>query len=348
MTRNDLILPMVLVLSLASLARSIAQDAEKIWDAAPHSAFTDLIDWNEKLYCAFRIGNGHVPRKAGDEGRIQIIASADNGKSWKDVATLDEPGIDLRDPKLSITPDGRLMILFAGSNYDGSTLKRRDCRVVFVDSVGKSTRPEVIDFNSPLEGSFDWLWRVTWNYKTGYGVIYQPDKEQWGLHLVRTRDGVVYELVKSFDLPGKPNEATIRFREVTPTTWPFDPWDQMLILVRNEAGVGHLGQSGEEFSEWQWTDVDTRLGGPNMVRLPDGRWLMSTREYGEETRTVYGILADSGKFQKLGTLPSGGDTSYPGIVLTEDEALISYYSSHEGKTAIYLARIKLDDVLNAQ
>jgi hypothetical protein len=49
-------------------------------------------------------------------------------------------------------------------------------------------------------------------------------------------------------------------------------------------------------------------------------------------------------------LPSGGDNSYPGFVLTSpDRALVSYYSSHErdpsGKTitAIYLAQLELQD-----
>ena len=37
----------------------------------------------------------------------------------------------------------------------------------------------------------------------------------------------------------------------------------------------------------------------------------------------------------------GGDTSYPGMVWHDGLLWLSYYSSHEGKTAIYLARVKL-------
>jgi hypothetical protein len=40
-------------------------------------------------------------------------------------------------------------------------------------------------------------------------------------------------------------------------------------------------------------------------------------------------------------LPSSGDTSYPGLVLEGDRLLVSYYSSHEERTAIYLAEIDL-------
>jgi hypothetical protein len=41
------------------------------------------------------------------------------------------------------------------------------------------------------------------------------------------------------------------------------------------------------------------------------------------------------------TLPSGGDTSYAGIVLHKGMLWVSYYSSHEGKAAIYLAKVAI-------
>ena len=42
-------------------------------------------------------------------------------------------------------------------------------------------------------------------------------------------------------------------------------------------------------------------------------------------------------------LPSRGDTSYPGRVWHDDLLWLSYYSSHEGKTSIYLAKVALDN-----
>ena len=39
-------------------------------------------------------------------------------------------------------------------------------------------------------------------------------------------------------------------------------------------------------------------------------------------------------------LPSGGDTSYPGMVWHENTLWVSYYASHEGKAAIYLATLQ--------
>lgn len=41
-------------------------------------------------------------------------------------------------------------------------------------------------------------------------------------------------------------------------------------------------------------------------------------------------------------LPRVGDTSYPGIAYYNGLLYMSYYSSHQGKSAIYLAKIELD------
>ena len=40
-------------------------------------------------------------------------------------------------------------------------------------------------------------------------------------------------------------------------------------------------------------------------------------------------------------LPSGGDTSYAGMVWHDGLLWIAYYSSHEEKTSIYLAKVKV-------
>ncbi|MDG1872371.1 MAG: sulfatase-like hydrolase/transferase [Mariniblastus sp.] len=315
----------------------ISVEVSRIWNSNPHSAFTDLIHWNKKFYCAFRIGTGHVPGEKGEDGRIQIISST-NGKTWSKVATIVESKIDLRDPKLSVTPDGRLMLLMGGSNYDGNQLIDRSTRVAFMNPADQEfTSIEKINFDHAVASDDDWLWRVTWHKGVGYGVIYQANKSPWGLHLVSTRDGINYDLIKSLSLKGKPNESTIR----------FDSSDQMHIVVRNEDArkMGHWGRGNPPYDELNWNPIKKQLGGPNIVQLPDGSWILGTREYGNSLTTVLGHLSTTGKFKKLLTLPSGGDTSYPGMVVHHGKLWVSYYSGHQGRTAIYLATIQLDDLL---
>ena len=40
-------------------------------------------------------------------------------------------------------------------------------------------------------------------------------------------------------------------------------------------------------------------------------------------------------------LPSGGDTSYAGLAFHQGLLYVSYYSSHEERTSIYVAKVKL-------
>ncbi len=47
-------------------------------------------------------------------------------------------------------------------------------------------------------------------------------------------------------------------------------------------------------------------------------------------------------FEPALVLPSGGDNSYPGMVWHDGLLWMSYYSSHEDKTNVYLAKIKVD------
>src|SRR5262245_10782833 len=98
----------------------------KIWDQGKHNAFTDLIRWHDKWYCTFREADAHV----GGDGQLRVLESAD-GDKWQSTALIGEKGIDLRDPKLSIAPDDRLMIVAGGSVYEGTTLKGRQPRVTF-------------------------------------------------------------------------------------------------------------------------------------------------------------------------------------------------------------------------
>ncbi len=316
---------------------------EKIWDNAQHSAFTDIIRWNDKFYCSFRTGSGHVPGKNGEDGKVQLISSAD-GKTWNDVVTLAKNEVDLRDPKLSITPDNRLMIVMGGSYYDGDTLLKRVPHVSFHDDNGTSN-PAAINVDESIESPTDWLWRVTWYQGKGFGVVYQPNDKRWGFHLVSTTNGIDFKLEKTFSLPQKPNEASIRFTD------QGEAW----LVVRNEGQNknGHLGICKNDpdssiddwsFEDWTWKRIKTRLGGPNIIQTPQGYWLLGSRKYSQNARTSLYTLGRSARYKELIEFPSGGDTSYPGMLIHENELWMSYYSSHEGKSSIYLAQVPLQNL----
>ena len=121
----------------------------------------------------------------GGDGRIRVLVSTD-GETWTSAALVGETGIDLRDPKLSITPDDRLMIVAGGSVYEGKRYLGRQPRVMFSqDGITWSAPQRVLE-----EG--DWLWRVTWHDGRAYGVTYRTlpgRRPEWALTLVSSADG---------------------------------------------------------------------------------------------------------------------------------------------------------------
>ena len=315
--------------------------ATKIWDLGKHNAFTDLIRWHDKFYCTFRESEAHV----GGDGKLRVLESFD-GKKWESAALVAEQGIDLRDPKLSITPDDRLMITAGGSVYEGKKLLGRQPRVAFSKDGRDWTAPRRV----LTEG--EWLWRVTWHDGKAYGVSYNADARstpaakdaantgqvpagpaEWKLKLVVSSDGLQYDLVTHLDVPGHPNETTLRFM----------PDGEMIALVRREGGntFGWIGRSRAPYKEWTWKETQHRLGGPNFIPLPDGSLWAAGRSYPGGAKTVVARMNRDGDYRPVLTLESSGDTSYPGLVWHQDLLWMSYYSSHEGKSAIYLAQIKL-------
>jgi hypothetical protein len=306
---------------------------QKIWDGAPHNAFTDLIRFGGQWFCTFREATGHV----GGNGCIRVLTSAD-AERWASAALLSEDGIDLRDPKLSLAPDGRLMLVMGGSVYEGKVLKGRQPRVSCSNDGRKWTAPR------PVLDKGDWLWRVTWHKGRAYGITYslaaKPDPtNEWTISLVTSYDGFAWQPVARIAVPGRPNEATVRFL----------PNDDCVALVRREGlpsnpdAKAWIGISSPPYTDWRWHSAGMQIGGPNFLVLPNGTMVASGRQYSPKPGTpktfVGSMTLQSIKPELI--LPSGGDCSYPGLVLHEALLWMSYYSTHEGKTSIYLAKVRL-------
>jgi len=321
---------LLLLFALANAAQPAPAPAlvsvARIWDGGAHNAFTDLIRWRNRWFCTFREGDDHV----GGDGRIRVLAS-DDGEKWTSTALVGETGIDLRDPKLSVTPDDRLMIVAGGSVYEGKRYVGRQPRVTFSSDGATWSAPQRI----LAEG--DWLWRVTWHEGKAYGVTYRTKAgapAEWTASLVSSGDGQTFDPVTTLAVPDRPNETTLRFM----------PDGEMVALVRREAGnrFAWVGRSRAPYTTWTWRESSQQVGGPNFIRLPEGDLWASGRSYPGGPKTVIARLTLDGGYEPAFTLPSGGDTSYAGMVWHDGLLWVSYYASHEGKTAIYLARVRLE------
>ena len=174
-----------------------------------------------------------------------------------------------------------------------------------------------------------------------------PGPYDWKPGLYSSSDGLNWELVTHIDVPGRPNEATVRIR----------PDGEMIAMVRRERGnyFGWIGASRPPYLEWTWHETEHRFGGPNFIVLPDNSLIAAGRSYRQPFSTVIAEM-DREHYEIALILPSGGtDTGYPGMVSHENELWISYYSAHEDadgqpppnrhtalRTAIYLARVRFE------
>ena len=299
-------------------------DARMIWSEAPHNAFTDLVRFKDRWFCVFREGEKHVSA----DGVLRVITSAD-GEKWESAALLTSDDSDLRDAKITVTPNGELMLAGAEAFHqkkDGHTHQS----LAWFSEDGKHWS-EGYEIGDPDY----WLWRVTWHEGKAYGIGYSVGADK-SLRFYVSEDGKNFDTLveRLFDV-GYPNETSLVF-----------DGDTCYCLLRRDGDpkTGLLGIAQPPYKKWEWKDLGKRIGGPHMIQLPDGRLIAAVRRYDAKRSTaLFWIDPKEGKMTEAATLPSGGDTSYAGLVWHEGLLWVSYYSSHEGKTQIYLAKVRLPE-----
>lgn len=302
--------------------RAQVVEVNRISTGAPHSAFTDLIRHKDRFYCVFREGSSHVSQ----DGAIRVLSSTD-GTRWTSFARLDYPVADLRDPKLIVEPTGGLLLTAAARMHPPSDYQFKTMMWHSVDGREWTSAEEF--------GERDfWLWRIRYHRNRVYGfgyAIHDPKILKFYLSF----DGLHYDILNPNVMDkGYPNETALLFNQD----------ESALCLLRRdgEPNTAMLGRSRPPYRGWEWKDLGIRIGGPQMTRLPDNRIVAAVRLYDGKTRTSLCWLEPSiPALTEFLVLPSGGDTSYAGLVYHDDFLYVSYYSSHEEKTAVYLAKVKL-------
>lgn len=310
-----------------------------IWSASPHNAFTSLTRAGSKWLCAFREGNTHV----SPDGRIRVIIS-EGPSEWHPCAVLVSPYPelpDLRDPKITQTKEGDFRLIACARNFQ----EPADFQSLQWSS------PDGIAWEgpSPAASPGKWLWGLTAGPEQLFATAYdnedtKTDSES-GVHLYTAGDNA-FEFV-----------STIRSDDNYPgeTAVSVTGQDALALCRRNRilasTAVGSsaptrstalLGTSVPPFAKWKWMDTGVHIGGPALIRLPNSRVIAAGRKLVPQPHTsLWDIDVNSGTLTELITLPSANDTGYPGLVYHGSQLWVSYYSSHEGRSIIYLARISL-------
>lgn len=295
--------------------------SQRIWQQGAHNAFTDLCLFQGHYYCVFREAAAHV----SPDGALRILQSKD-GKRWHSVALIQSHTADLRDGKLVVTADGRLQLLGAGALHDRTTHFYQSYTWFSADGLEWSDAFEVGEPNF-------WLWRLTWHQGCAWAIGYQCGAGPRSVRLYRSADGVHFSVwVQVFNDQGYPNESALLFL----------PDERAVCLLRRDPDVALLGIAKPPYFDWHWRALNCRVGGPQCMQLPDGRILAAVRLYDQQVRTSLAWLdIDTATLTEALQLPSAGDTSYAGLVWHQGRLAVSYYSSHQGRTAVYFSRPKL-------
>lgn len=250
------------------------------------------------------------------------------------------PPTDLRDPKLSVTSDNRIMVVVDGEFYRSGTVASRRPYISFSDTNGENfSELAKSDVYYPTESTLSdrsfWMWSHFSHKDTYYAFDY--------LHFIlfkSTDVGKTFYPIKRLDYESigeRPTETELY----------IDSNDKMYAFIRRTNANGYLATSLPPYTDWSYKELDYRVEGQKVIPLNDNYFLIGTRRFDENNANpqvaVY-VTDLEGEIKKEFVLPSSGDCSYPGMVLDDGFLWISYYSSHEGRTSIYFTKIPVSDL----
>lgn len=187
-----------------------------------------------------------------------------------------------------------------------------------------------------------WLWRICWFGKEALGIAYNYNAGC--VRLYRGDPNRTFSCVDDnlFGLTrhkkGYPNESDIVF---------LSTGVAVCILRRDaDSSTAQLGLSHPPYTQWQWSDLGCYVGGPALIVKENDEVLLAGRSWNKEQGTktqLWRVNLKQKTITPILTLPSAGDTSYPGLVIADNHLYVSYYSSHQQKKSdIYLAKIKMN------
>ena len=340
-----------------------APDPDKIRLEFPY-----LVRFRDHWYCSFREGQIHGNHPSG-QGRV--IRSA-NGTDWETAHVFQWAGGDVRDPRLSVTADGQLMvntsIAFVRDEPDADGRFTLLPKGTDTDTEHKGVARQSVTWLSPdgenwssahacPTGVNTWRWDVTWHGGMGYSVGYSGKDKNGTLY--RTRDGKHWRpLVKDFFHEGNGSEASITFdaddvayclaRESPARTWigiGQPPLYQRWTWHQLRADVGNGPQETADV-------LEAPFGGPLLTTLSDGRLLAAGRVRGtgdsfrlqpndpegkEDGRvTLFWVDTENAVLRKFVDFDG---TSYPGVVEHEGQLWVTYVAGD--RSGIALGKVDL-------
>jgi hypothetical protein len=325
---------------------SIVQTSSKrIWankgSKGQYQAFTDLKFFEGTWYCCFRQGKTHLSK----DGAIYVLRSK-NGETWQPALVIEDSRYDFRDPHMFIMPG-------KGNRQPALWLTcYRDSPSGAAQTVTCSTRNgQTWSAMSPIGPANVWLWRTTWSEQQdiGLSVGYVPGGRRVSLY--STSDGKRYTLLRE-DLYTSPSGAGIPSEHAM--AYHLD--GTAYCLLRRDAPDGKhgdalIGVAAPPYQEWRWNRSGVKVGGPELLRLADGRIVAACRRYVQPDKWAPAYLqfattilppefADV-DYRPMGRIQSDNeaDIGYAGMVEKDGYVWFSYYCGVVPNVHVYVARV---------
>lgn len=301
-----------------ALARPL--EVRKIVADGRHNAFTAMRRFKGELWLAFRSGEAHNSATAD----VVVLRSKD-GNDWKPALKFDVAKDD-RDPQFVVT-DKRLYLYVPA--MDGPVLTTW---LRHTDDGETWSEPQKI-----YEPQFI-LWKPMVHDGVFYAAAHKKDESSGGkgreVHLVKSADGIKWEKVSTIRAGNWESETTLF----------IDDKHHATAFLRQKYGSpqAQVLESDPPYTNWSAKAADVNhFSGHSVHTFRGVTYLLSrTMGPGKETGSMIYTFAE-GKLKPYCKLPSGGDCAYLEAVEDGPNMLVSYYSTHEGTTNIYLAKVPL-------
>ena len=302
---------------------------ERISESSQHAAFTDLIVYRDRILCCYRLASSHM----SEDGCIAIYSRKLNERQGI-TYIIELPNSDLRDPKFLVDSSNVLWVSCYPRILTDTPTQRQMYAWSSNDGESWSSQPVKFGPNNW------WLWKLYWLHDRAYSLGYNRAQERLDFFSGHPETGMdlIQEgaLSKQHHNLGYPNESALA----------SDENNTLFALTRRDADTysAQFGICMPPYKSWTWFDLGAYVGGPALLHWRKNWFIVAGRSPHLDTMVTKLWLLDAHTFKlhEIATLPSAGDTSYPGFALekSSDTLYISYYSEHlHDQCSVYLTSI---------
>jgi len=303
---------------------------KRIWHTSRYSCFPDIIYFKGMYYVGFRESSGHVATTFDGRGRFIVLSSPDC-KTWTRAAYIEDKTYDIGAGRFAISPDGEYLMAY--SNLTLPIPENGDFQGTYIYFFKQDTEGKLMladrkkadigqyshyIFDLTVVKHDDWYWGVAY-------YIYDGDKNH--PILIKSKDGVKFEPVHTFDLPG--NEA-----------YPCFIGEQLHVFFRYifDNDRSFVTVADPPYDKWSTTTYDGLMMHSPQTILVDGKILISMRGYSQDDLTqlgsfrygvpIYQYDPDSRKLTFVHDIFPNTDTDmgYCGWIVQDDALHIVYYA----------------------